>query len=120
MAIIGDLVTRSSFLRDYRGGREKGEALIALARESGFSFYEALGPVLLGQVAVQEGAIDEGIHSMLGGMETLKAARETLAYHAGNDILAEAFLTAGRPNEGLAAVNEAIAAADQLQIRFCE
>ena len=32
------------FLRDYRGGREKAEALIALARENGFSYLRCAWP----------------------------------------------------------------------------
>ena len=69
VVIVTDLLTRLYFLRDYRGGREKAEALIALARENGFSFFEPSGLLFLGVVAVQEGAIDEGIRTMLQARE---------------------------------------------------
>ena len=50
-----DLLTRSLLLRDYRGGRERAEAMMAVARENGFGLLDALGAVQLGQVLVQEG-----------------------------------------------------------------
>jgi predicted ATPase len=118
--IDGDIGTRCHFRRDYRGGRQKAEALIGLARENGFALFEALGPIYLGQVAVQEGAIDQGIKAMLQGTEALRAAGENLVSHWANYALAEAFLTTGRATEGLTVVNEAIAASDQLQMRYYE
>jgi hypothetical protein len=45
---------------------------------------------------------------------------EILMAQEANAVLAQAFLTAGRVTEGLTAVDEAIAAADQLQIRLYE
>ncbi len=120
LIINGDLLTRCSFLRDYRGAREKAEALMALGQENGFPIFAAVGPVHFGQVVVQEGAIDEGINAILAGMKALRAAGDSMAYQVVNGALAEAFLTAGRPAKGLAAVNEAIAAADQFQVRFME
>jgi hypothetical protein len=116
----GDIISRLRFLRDFRGGREKAEALIALARENGFSTTEALASVFVGYTAVHEGAIDDGVKAMLQGMETMRAAGEITALQVSNDWLAEACLTARQPAEGLAAVNEAIGAADQLRLRFYE
>ena len=54
------------------------------------------------------------IKAMLQGMETMRAAGEITGLQISNHWLAEACLTARHPAEGLAAVNEAIAAADQL------
>ena len=119
-AIRTDLFTRLHFLRDYHGGREKAEALIALARENGISLYETLGPVYLGCLAIQEGAIDEGIRAILRGREAFRAAGEILLVQSCTWILADAYLTARRPAEGLVAVDEAIAAADHLQTRYYE
>ncbi len=115
-----DLSNRYFFFRDYRGGRESAGAVIAVARENGFGFLDALGAIHLGQVLVQEGEIDEGIKTMLEGMQTIRATGEILASAWNYTHLAEAYLTAGRATEGLAAVNQAIDAADQLQIRVHE
>jgi class 3 adenylate cyclase len=118
--LSGDFIVRCPLLRDYRGGRARAEALIALARENGFSYMEAIGCVHLGHVAVQEGAIDEGIKAMVQGKEALRAAGYIANFHYCNGLLAEAYLAAGRSHEGLAAVDESIAAADQLHLRWFE
>ena len=57
---------------------------------------------------------------MVEGNEAIRAAGEILATAWNDTDLAKAFLTAGRATEGLAAVNQAIADADQLQIRVHE
>jgi class 3 adenylate cyclase/tetratricopeptide (TPR) repeat protein len=116
--ILGDLVTRGIYLRDYRGWREKAEAIAALARENGLSIYEAYGSLLLGHAAAREGTIHEGIEAMLQGTETCRAAGEVLNFHFCKFLVAAALLSAGRSSEGLVAVDEAIAAADQLQLLF--
>jgi hypothetical protein len=69
---------------------------------------------------VQEGAIDEGIRAMLQAREAWRGAGEILMFQWCAWRLADAYVTARRPAEGLAAVDEAIAGADQLQIRFYE
>jgi tetratricopeptide (TPR) repeat protein len=120
VAINIDLLTRLYLLRDHRGGREKAEALTALARENGFSFHELSGLGYLGVVAVQEGAIDEGIRAMLQVRDAFRGAGEMLMFQWIAWRLADAYLTARRPAEGLAAVDEAIAGADQLQIGYYE
>ena len=120
LIMSGDIINRLRFFRDFRTGREKADALVALARENRFSATEALASVFLGYGAVHERAIDEGIKAMLQGMETMRAAGEITGLQISNHWLAEACLTARHPAEGLAAVNEAIAAADQLRVRFYE
>src|SRR5208337_5008725 len=71
-------------------------------------------------VAVQEGAIDEGIRAMLEARDAFRGAGDMLTFYWCAWILANAYLTARRPAEGLAAVDEAIAAADEVQMRFFE
>ncbi len=115
--ISGDFMIRCPLLRDYRGGRDKAQALITLARENGFSYLEALGSVYLGHIAAREGSFDEGIQAILQGREALRAAGYITNFHYCNGLLAEAFLAAGRFPEGLAAVDEAIGAANQHELR---
>jgi len=118
--IGGDFTIRCRYLRDYRIGRERAEALIALARENGFSHLETLGSVYLGHVAVHEGAIDEGIKAVLQGREAFRTAGYLTNFHYCNGLLAEAYLAAGRLREGLATVEESIAAAGHLNLRWME
>ena len=117
---LGDLVTRGLHLRDYRGWREEAEAIAALARENGFSIWEAYGSLLLGHISLREAAIDDGIKAMLQGTETCRAAGEILNFQFCNYVLATALLVADRPREGLAAVDEVIVVADQHQARLWE
>jgi class 3 adenylate cyclase len=115
-----DLEIRCFFIPDYRGGRDKAQAVIAQARENGFGFLNALGAVHLGRVMVQEGEIEEGIKAINEGVEAIKATGEIPGTTWNDYALAEAFLTAGRAADGLAAVNRAIAAAEQFQINIHE
>src|SRR5215469_3631121 len=112
-----DLQTNCELVRDYREAREHAEALEALAKENRFSFLEAYSALCLGQVALEQGAIEEGVKAVLQGSEALKASGEILMSQLVNAVLGQAFLTAGRATEGLATITEAIAAADQFQIR---
>jgi len=107
-------------LPPHRGGREKAEGLLALAGENGFPYWAAIGSIHLGQVALQEGSIEPGINAILEGREMSRAGGDIVRFQLGNWWLAEAYLVAGRSAEGLAAVSEAIAAADQVQMRFSE
>jgi tetratricopeptide (TPR) repeat protein len=120
LIVNNDFQTKCQFLRDYNGARENAEALKALARDNGFSFFEAYDALWLGYVALEEGAIEDGVKLMLQGREALRTTGEISMSQEANAVLAQAFLTAGRATEGLAVVSDAIAAADQLQIRFYE
>jgi tetratricopeptide (TPR) repeat protein len=115
-----DFEVRSFFLRDYGGGRAKAEAVIAQSRENGFAFLDALGTTHLGQIMVHDGEFDQGIRTISEGMESIRATGEILASGWNNTHLAEALLTAGRAADGLAAIEQAIAAADQLHIMVHE
>jgi len=104
-------------IRDYTGARQKADTLRALTKENGFSTLEAYATILFGHIAVEQGATEDGIKALLQGRETIKASGEVTWVQWADVFFAEAFLTAGRPLEGLAAANEAISAADQLHFR---
>jgi predicted ATPase len=114
------LASHCHFLRDYRGMRERAESLIALSREHGFPYWLGCGLVRLGRIEVEEGDIDTGIETMLEGMRTFRAVGMSLTYGYFCCVLAEAYLAAGRMEEGLAVLNEAIARSTAQQQRFCE
>jgi class 3 adenylate cyclase/tetratricopeptide (TPR) repeat protein len=114
------LASHCHFLRDYRGMRELAESLIALSRENGFPYWLGCGLVRLGRIQVEDGDIDAGIETMLEGMRTFRAVSMALTYDYFCCVLAEAYLAAGRVEEGLAVLNEAIARSAAQQQRFCE
>ncbi|HZY59932.1 MAG TPA: hypothetical protein VFE56_09225, partial [Candidatus Binataceae bacterium] len=117
LIINSEFSMRCLLLRDYYRARENAEAMTALARQNGFSIWEALGSVMLGYVAVHAEDFDAGIKAILEGREMLRAGDNILFYQLVNPCLVEALLTARRPGEGLAAVDEAIAAANQFDLR---
>jgi tetratricopeptide (TPR) repeat protein len=118
-SISFDLST-GCLVRDYKGAREKAETLRVLTKENGFSALAAGAAIAFGHIAVVQGATEEGIKALLEGSETIGASGEVMSVQLANVFLAQAFLTAGRPSEGLAAANKAITAADQLQHRLYE
>jgi len=65
-------------------GAKAPQALVALARENGFSYFEMVGSAYLGSVAVHEGALDQGIKALLQGEEALRAAGEALTFRIFN------------------------------------
>jgi tetratricopeptide (TPR) repeat protein len=108
------LWARCQFLRDYQGMRQQAEALIALARENGFTTSLGIGLVRLGRILVDEKNFAEGIETMREGMRTLDAR---LVYANFCCVLAEAYLVAGRTSEGLAVAEEAL---DYTANGFCQ
>jgi tetratricopeptide (TPR) repeat protein len=102
------LWTRCHFLRDYHGMRQQAEALLELARENGFTINVGMGLVRLGRILVEEQNFAAGIETMLEGMHTLDAIGVKLMYANFCCVLAEAYLAAGRPSEGLAVAEEAL------------
>jgi predicted ATPase len=69
---------------------------------------------------VWEGNFAEGLETMLQGMRTLKADGSNLMYANFCPVLADGYLAAGQPAEGLAAVEEAIDHAERDENRFGE
>src|SRR5262249_51874400 len=79
--MLVEIAIRCFLCRDYHGGREKAQAAIALARENGFSFFEKLGATSLGRIAVQQGAIKQGIDAIEQGREALRTDGAILSFH---------------------------------------
>lgn len=107
----------TAFLHQFR--REPGPAhehlrqLIACSTERGFSYWEARGMVLLGWVRCQEGHADEGIATMLRGVEATQALGAELAQPNYLAMLAEAYRAVGETAAGLRAVAEGLKRAQQ-------
>jgi tetratricopeptide (TPR) repeat protein len=114
------LAYKCHFRREYRETREEAEALIILARENGLPLWLSSGLVRLGRIAVEEGAFETGIASILEGMRNLKSVGEELSYDYDCCVLAEAYLRAGRAKEGIAVLDETIPRAACREQHYCE
>ena len=95
------------------GDLEQTQALsqrgIALSVENGFHFWQAIASCAAGWATARSGKPDEGIAQMRGALALLGAigSKVNRAYFL--SYLAEACLEAGRIEEGLAVVDEALA-----------
>ena len=108
------------FNRDCDGTRRRAEAALAVAAEHEIPLWRAWASVPLGWALSRQGEADEGIATMLWGID---AARQTgaewgLPYFMAT--LAEAYGTAERPDEGLDAIATALECAERNDERFFE
>jgi class 3 adenylate cyclase/predicted ATPase len=101
-----EIALRSHFLREHLAARPMAEALIALARDNGLPFWVGVGHVVLGQVEAAGGQPAEGLNLVLDGISQMKAAGEDLTYRYFRCVLADTYLAAARPREGLAVIDE--------------
>ena len=107
-------------LRDARSCRERAEAALALGAERGFPTWTSLATFLRGWSMGEQGQRDEGIEEMRRGIAAWRALGLELALPWLLTALAEALAGAGRMDEGLAAVAEALALATGNNDQWCE
>jgi predicted ATPase/class 3 adenylate cyclase len=115
----------SSILHQWRGeastAQERADALLALCTEHGFAMYRLWGTVLRGSILTAQGAWGEGLAQMREGLATWRTRGLTLLFwlwfHA---LLAEACGRAGQVEEGLSALEEALAALPTAEDHFYE
>ncbi|MGH7913417.1 MAG: ATP-binding protein, partial [Candidatus Binataceae bacterium] len=101
-------IALSNFRLDYRTIRPRAETLIELARENGFPFWSAVASMIIGRVLVGEGSFDVGIIRMREAMKSLIETGGELIYNYALSLLAEAYVLARRPNQGLTIIAEAL------------
>jgi class 3 adenylate cyclase/predicted ATPase len=94
------------------------ENVIALAGEHGFTQFLAWGTSLLGWAMAAQGRHEEGIAQLREGLAASRAAGAELWRPYFLCLLAEAFMETGRFGDGLGAVTEALAFADEQEIGF--
>jgi len=95
--------------REWPAVQQKAEAAIALCTEQGFGSILSQATIQRGYALAQQGQAEEGIALMRGGLDAMLATGSSLFRPLFLCFLAEACLTSGRFEEGLAAVAEAIA-----------
>jgi class 3 adenylate cyclase/predicted ATPase len=106
--------------RDIALTQEWAEAGITLAREHGFPVWLELGTVVRGWALAEQGQGEEGVSQIRHGLATCQAIGVGLfkSYHLA--LLAEVYGKAGRADEGLAALDEALTVIDTSGERFYE
>jgi predicted ATPase len=106
--------------RDARLTLEWSESAIKLSGKNGFPFWLAMGRVLRGWALGERGQSEEGIDEIHAGLDSWRATgAETLdTYWLA--LLAEACGKAGRAEEGLSALAEALKTAAKSQERWRE
>jgi predicted ATPase/class 3 adenylate cyclase len=112
------------FLRQYRREarlvQETAESLIALSAEHGFPFWSAAAPILRGWAMADQGRSEEGIVQIQEGLAALRATGVEITRPYSLCLLAEACREIGRLDDGLSALTEALAAADEHEQRHYE
>ena len=105
-------------MRLWQAGCKQANAGMALAIQHGFQFHMYLFQVLRGRALTEIGDVKNGTAEMIrgaAGLETLGAARPFLIGY-----VAEGYLKAGKPNDGLHAVLDAIKRTDETGERWTE
>jgi predicted ATPase len=106
--------------REVRAAQERAEALIALSREHGFAFREAVGIILQGWVLVKQGQGEEGIAQIRAGLAAWQSTGAEVSRTYYLALLAEAYGKARQPEEGLSVLAEALDVVDKTGERYYE
>jgi serine/threonine protein kinase/predicted ATPase len=94
------------YLGDPRLVREMAEAAIALASEQGLALWLGWGTILRGWAMVQQGETTAGLDRIRRGIEGTRVTGAGMWLTYLLCLLAEAYGTVGRPDEGLALLEE--------------
>ncbi len=110
-ALAFDMVS-SHWLRDLERGAAMAERLIPIARDQEFAYLLAIGTCGQGWAAYQRGDSAGGIALLQTGLDLMSSTggRVTMGYHL--SCLIEAYLKAGRLEEGLAAARETLSGSE--------
>jgi class 3 adenylate cyclase/predicted ATPase len=88
--------------------QEQAEAMITLARDRGFPYWEAFGTIYRGWALAEQGQAEEGIAQICQGLATNQAMRIEVHRTYLLGLLAEAYGKIGQPKEGLTVLAEAL------------
>ena len=99
------------FARDVPTVRARGNECVALASEHGFALWAAVGRILQGWAGAQSGEATMGIANIRDGLAAAEAAGTRLFRPFYLALLAEALALAGKIEEGLGTLGDALAKA---------
>jgi predicted ATPase/class 3 adenylate cyclase len=107
-------------LRDERAAQEQADAAMRLSSEQGFSTWLAMAMMFHGWALVMQGQCTEGLTELEQALANTRAqgADTQLPHYFG--LLAEAHLRAGRREDALSALAEALAGVSKSENRFYE
>jgi len=99
---------------------ERAEETVAVSLEQGFSFYLAYGTIQRGWALAEQGCGKEELPKMLQSLAALQTIGTEFQRSFLLSLLAEAYGKTGQPEEGLAALTEALTMVDRTGERFYE
>jgi len=108
------------FRREARAGQETAERVLAISVERGFTAFLGAATLMRGWAMAAQGRNEEGIAQIQEGLAGVRASGIELGRPPYHTALADACREAGRLDDGLAAVTEAQAVADQHEERAYE
>jgi predicted ATPase len=106
--------------REQQVVQERAEATIALSREQGFPYWLAIGTIRRGSALAAQGQGAEGVQQIQQGIAAWRATGADVNRPWFLALLAEACGKAGKAEEGLAAVAEALTVVHTRANRVCE
>ena len=108
------------YRREVRAAQETTESMIALSAEHGLTDHFALATLQRGWALAEEGRNEEGIALIQEGLAAYRATGGQTGAAGDLCLLAEACKEAGRFEDGLSALTEALASADEREERSSE
>lgn len=108
--ILGHLAVLHQFARNGREASERADTLVTFCTQKGFTQWMEMGIILRGWGLAMQGQVDAGIAEMRKGLASSGAAGTGLGQAPVMTQLAEACWMAGRIDEGLDALEQALTA----------
>jgi predicted ATPase/class 3 adenylate cyclase len=107
-------------LGEREAARERADELVALTKEQGLRFWWAGGLVIQGWVIAEQGSVEAGIGQMREGIEAWRATGAECFVPYFLALLAETHAKAGRCDEALASLSQALDRVQQTEERWLE
>ncbi len=114
---VGEL---RKYRREAHAAQENAASVIALSVEHGFPHWLAEATSLRGWAMAEQGRSEEGIAHLQEGLAAVRATGAEVVRPYYLCLLAEAYMETGRLDDGLNALTEALAAADEHENRHYE
>jgi class 3 adenylate cyclase/predicted ATPase len=106
--------------REARAARETADRMKAISTEHGFIFWLAEANILHGWAMAEQGRNEEAIAHIQEGLAAFRAAGAEAERPQNLSLLAHACMKTGRLDDGLSALTEALAVADEREARVYE
>jgi TOMM system kinase/cyclase fusion protein len=108
------------YRREVQAVKERAEELLALSTEQGFTLWVASATIMRGWVLVEQGQGEEGMAQMRRGLTDWQASGAALTRPYFLSLLAEVYGNAGRAEEGLRVLAEALEVVHKTEQRIGE